>query len=233
MKIRTTDISKTRLNIANKEKCTPRELAFAELLALGWKPLDAAITLGVVTSGVDYDKALLTAETFASREQVVSARSKRVKQIKLGSYADANGRFHPTPNRGALPPKAEDVQQTTAALTDAEILDEMWNTIQALDRDNPKRAQLLETYYKTKRRQGEKDGEDTTIHFYLPRPECDTCPFKGGNVITMPTLKDIENRRSPLENDEDEEEAPIDLIDEETEEQQEPQKSKRGRPKKL
>lgn len=193
MKAKKAGVSKGRITLAGTLKCTPRELALAELMALGWKPLDALVTLGMLPESTDYDRAQVIAESYVTRDCVQEAYSKRVAQLKGGIMIGTDGKIHPSPtsaraNIGAKK-KAEG-----AALSDSEILNEMWDTIKSLDKDNPRRAQLLETYYKTKRRQGEKDDDDATIHFYLPRPECEHCPLRDGVLISDPTIQSVEGK---------------------------------------
>ncbi len=192
MKAKKSEVTKGRIAIAGAFKCTPRELALAELMALGWKPLDALITLGLVPESTDYDRAQVIAESYSARECVQEAYSRRVLQLKSGIMIGTDGKIHPAPNtaRANLGKK----KTMGAALSDMEILNEMWDTIKALDKDNPRRAQLLETYYKTKRRQGEKDDDDATIHFYLPKPECDNCPLSRGALISNPTIQSVEGK---------------------------------------
>ena len=186
-------ISKGRIAIASSLKCTPRELALAELMSLGWKPMDALITLGLLPESTDYDRAQVIGESYATRECVQDAYSKRVAQLKGGIMIGTDGKIHPSPSN-ASSNKGSKKKDAGTALSDSEILDEMWNTIKALDKDNPRRAQLLETYYKTKRRQGEKDDDDATIHFYLPRPECEHCPLREGVLISDPTIQSVEGK---------------------------------------
>lgn len=192
MKAKRAEVTKTRIAIAGAYKCTPRELALAELMALGWKPLDALVTLGLVPESTEYDRAQVIAESYSTRDCVQDAYSKRVAQLKGGIMIGTDGKIHPSPTNARA--NAGRKKAEGAALSDMEILNEMWDTIKALDKDNPRRAQLLETYYKTKRRQGEKDDDDATIHFYLPKAECDNCPLSKGVVISDPTIQSVEGK---------------------------------------
>ena len=191
-----TDFTKKRLNRAKDEKVDPRQLAVAELMAWGWEAKDALLAVGLVAEKDDAAQVQRAAVTYTASPEFEALYKKRVKQLRNGAVTDEYQKLHPTPgtsgaNRGRT--KADGTVSERATwqgpveepATDEDILARMWETITKLKPEDPKRVDLLDKYDKLKRRQGVGE-DDTTIHFYLPRPECDTCPFRGNHVITEP-----------------------------------------------
>jgi len=202
------EFSKKRIARARDEKVSPQQLAVAELMAWGWDAMDAMLVVGLVKEGDDKVDAQHAAVNYTATDEFTAVYKKRVKQLRNGAVTDDLQKLHPTPgttssNRGR---KREDGGSDTrkvwqgdldAPATDEEILAAMWETIGKLEPKDPKRVDLLDKYDKLKRRQGLGE-DDTTIHFYLPRPECDTCPMRGGHVITEPERKtDSEEEEEP------------------------------------
>lgn len=190
------DFSAKRKGRAKDEKLEPRQLAVAELMAWGWDPTDAMLAVGLVQESDTKLDAQHAAVNFTANEDFDAIYKKRVKQLRNGAVLDEYQKLHPTPgstssNRGR--PRADGTSSERKLwegpldepATDEEILSAMWSTITKLKPEDPKRVDLLDKYDKLKRRQGASE-EDTTIHFYLPRPECDTCPFRGNHIITEP-----------------------------------------------
>ena len=190
------DFSAKRKGRAKDEKLEPRQLAVAELMAWGWDPTDAMLAVGLVQESDTKLDAQHAAVNFTANEDFDAIYKKRVKQLRNGAVLDEYQKLHPTPgstgsNRGR--PRADGTSSERKLwegpldepATDEEILSAMWSTITKLKPEDPKRVDLLDKYDKLKRRQGASE-EDSTIHFYLPRPECDTCPFRGNHVITEP-----------------------------------------------
>ncbi len=193
------EFSKKRIARAREEKVDIRQLAIAELMAWGWSASDAMLVIGVIHESDSDIEAKHAAVNYTSTPEFDVIRKKRIKQIRNGSMTDENQKVHPTPgsassNRGK--PRADGTSserkrwqgEEEEPASDEELLAKMWETITKLDAADPKRVDLLDKYDKLKRRTN-VSTEDTTIHFYLPRPECDTCPFRGGNVITEPEKK--------------------------------------------
>lgn len=194
------DYSKKRQGRAKDEKLSPQEMAVAELMAWGWDAVDAMLVVGILKKEEDPTTASHAALTFSSREDIDKLYKKRTLQLRNGSVLDQYQKLHPTPgtpgaNRGAKKTEGSAFlnrklwQGETAPIGDEEILATMWDTITKLKPEDPKRVDLLDKYDKLKRRQQGNNEDDTTIHFYLPRPECDTCPFRGNHVITEPEKK--------------------------------------------
>ena len=190
------EFSKKRIARARDEKVTPQQLAVAELMAWGWDAQDAMLAIGIIKQSDDPIDAQHAAVNFTATEDFTTVYKKRVKQLRNGAVTDDLQKLHPTPgtlgaNRGRKRedggPENRKVWQgdLDAPATDEEILAAMWETITKLEPKDPKRVDLLDKYDKLKRRQGIGE-DDTTIHFYLPRPECDSCPFRGNHVITEP-----------------------------------------------
>jgi hypothetical protein len=194
------DFSAKRKGRAKDEKLEPRQLAVAELMAWGWDPTDAMLAVGLVQESDTKLDAQHAAVNFTANEDFDAIYKKRVKQLRNGAVLDEYQKLHPTPgstgsNRGR--PRADGTSSERKLwegpldepATDEEILSAMWSTITKLKPEDPKRVDLLDKYDKLKRRQQGNKEDDTTIHFYLPRPECDTCPFRGNHVITEPEKK--------------------------------------------
>lgn len=211
-----------RLVRARDEKLSPEQLAFAELTAIGWSPIDAAIVLGLVSKDDDEKHATAIALSYAANSGLEKIHKKRIKQFRAGVVSDGLERLHPTPGgrgdgRGVKPGTIhKQWENISGSASDEEVLDKMWETITSLAKDDPKRVDLLDKYDKLKRRQGQKDEEDTTIHFYLPRPECDTCPMRGTHIINDPEIK----------------KDPEPTIEQKVEELFKPVAKRRGRPRK-
>lgn len=191
------DFSKKRLARADEEKIDIRQLAVAELMAWGWDSVDAMLAMGLVKESDTRIDAQHAAINFTAGDEFQKLFKKRVAQLKGGSVLDEYQRIHPTPgstrSRAGRPrddgsTRKEWQGELPEPVEDAEILAAMWETIGKLDAGDPKRVDLLDKYDKLKRRQGGGE-DDTTIHFYLPRPECDTCPFRGNHIITDPEPK--------------------------------------------
>lgn len=202
---------------------TPQQMAYADLTALGWIPTDIILVLGLADGELENANSLESkALRFADSQELDKQIAKRQKQLKGGIVLGESQNIHPTPGgrsdgRGRPPKQAKTPKELIEEppADDSEVLHAMWDTIQKLDIGDPQRAKLLEIYDKTKRRQGQTTDDETTIHFYLPRPECDNCPMRGGMkpIITepaTPTHKSV-----------------ADAAEETT-----PPKKKRGRPKK-
>ncbi len=190
------DFSKKRIGRARDEKLEPRQLAVAELMAWGWDAVDAMLAVGLVKETDTKLDAQHAAVNFTANEDFDSLYKKRTKQLRNGAVLDQYQKIHPTPgtagaakgrprNDGTSPDRKLWQGPVDEPVPDIEILSAMWSTITKLDPGDPKRVDLLDKYDKLKRRQGATE-EDTTIHFYLPRPECDACPFRGNHVITEP-----------------------------------------------
>lgn len=203
------DFSAKRKGRAKDEKLEPRQLAVAELMAWGWDPTDAMLAVGLVQESDTKLDAQHAAVNFTANEDFDAIYKKRVKQLRNGAVLDEYQKLHPTPgstgsNRGR--PRADGTSSERKLwegpldepATDEEILSAMWSTITKLKPEDPKRVDLLDKYDKLKRRQGANE-EDTTIHFYLPRPECDTCPFRGNHVITEPEKPTAPESEPPAE----------------------------------
>jgi len=182
---------------------TPQQMAYADLTALGWIPTDIILVLGLADGELETANSLESkALRFADSQELDKQISKRKKQLKGGIVLGDSQNIHPTPGsrsdgRGR-PSKQEKTPKELIEeppADDSEVLHAMWDTIQKLDVKDPQRAKLLEIYDKTKRRQGQTSDDETTIHFYLPRPECDNCPMRGERkpIITEPTQKTAEN----------------------------------------
>lgn len=195
------DFSKRRQDRAKAEKVDVQQMAVAELMAWGWEAMDAMLVVGMLKPEDDKTEAKHAALTYTSNEAFDKLYKKRGKQLRNGAVLDEYQKLHPTPGSqgdGRGPKRADGTyterklwQGDVAPVTDEEILASMWETIQKLDPKDPKRVDLLDKYDKLKRRQGVGE-DDTTIHFYLPRPECDTCPFRGNHVINEPELEESE-----------------------------------------
>lgn len=190
------DFSKKRLARANDEKISVRQLAVAELMAWGWDPVDAMLAVGLIKESDSKTDAQHTAVNFTASRDFQKIYKRRVAQLKGGSVLDEYQKIHPTPgsSRSKLGRPRDDGKtrkewqgDLPEPVSDEELLATIWETIEKLDIGDPKRVDLLDKYDKLKRRQGAGE-EDTTIHFYLPRPECDTCPFRGNHIITEPEL---------------------------------------------
>ena len=189
------EYSAKRKGRARDEKVDIKQMAVAELMAWGWDTRDAMLVVGLLDENMDRDAALRATITYSSSEALTKLAKKRQSQLRNGAVLDEYQKLHPTPgtpsaNRGAK--KAEVTEdsrkgweKSTAPVSDEEILSKMWDTITKLEPNDPKRVDLLDKYDKLKRRQNVGD-DDNTIHFYLPRPECDTCPFRGNQIITQP-----------------------------------------------
>lgn len=190
------EFTKKRLARAKEEKVDVRQLAVAELMAWGWEPIDALLAMGLVKETDANLDAQHAAINYTANKDFDALYKKRVKQLRNGSVLDEYQKIHPTPgsassNRGK--PRADGTTSDRKLwqgpeeepATDEELLSKMWETITKLDAADPKRVDLLDKYDKLKRRNN-VGVDDTTIHFYLPRPECDTCPFRGDHVISEP-----------------------------------------------
>lgn len=193
------EFSKKRQSLAKKEKVDVRQMAIAELMAWGWKASDAMLAMGIIHESDTLIETQHAATNYISAPAFDVLYKKRVKQLRNGAVIDDYQEVHPTPgsassNRGK--PRADGTVserkhwqgQEEEPASDEELLAKMWETITKLDAADPKRVDLLDKYDKLKRRTN-VSTDDATIHFYLPRPECDTCPFRGGNVITDPEQK--------------------------------------------
>lgn len=192
------DFSKKRRRRAKDEKADVRKLAVAELMALGWAATDALLAVGLLRESDSESDAAHTALSYTADKDFTALYKRRMKQIRNGCVPDEDQKLHPTPNTrsanrgrprndGTVSAERKLWQGDAAEpVPDEEILAAMWETITKLEPKDPKRVDLLDKYDKLKRRQGNNGDDDTTIHFYLPRPECDTCPFKGSHVITEP-----------------------------------------------
>lgn len=195
------DFSPKRKARAKDEGLDPRQLAVAELMAWGWDALDAMLAVDLVRENDTKADAMHTTVNYTSSEAFDRLLKKRVKQMRGGCVLDEYQKIHPTPGgqsdgrgrkRADAPSNKPSYlerklwQGDVTPVSDEEILAAMWDTITKLDASDPKRVDLLDKYDKLKRRQGADGDNDTTIHFYLPRPECDTCPYRGNHVITEP-----------------------------------------------
>lgn len=190
------EFSKKRQARASEEKVDVRQLAVAELMAWGWDATDAMLAVGLVQETDTKLDAQHAAVNFTATEEFDAIYKKRVKQLRNGCVLDEYQKLHPTPGTSAAKKGRPRLDGTPSdrklwqgpveePASDEDILAAMWSTITKLDLGDPKRVDLLDKYDKLKRRQGVGE-DDTTIHFYLPRPECDTCPFRGNHVITEP-----------------------------------------------
>lgn len=188
------DYSKKRQQRASENDLDVKQLAVAELMAWGWDPVDAMLVVGVLKNKEESLTAQHAALTYTSDDAFSNLYKKRVAQLKNGSVLDEYQKIHPTPGSSASKagrPRKDGIARKKwqgdepTAVPDEEILAAMWETITRLAPSDPKRVDLLDKYDKLKRRQGAGE-DDTTIHFYLPRPECDTCPFRGNAIITEP-----------------------------------------------
>lgn len=193
------EFSKSRRARIREEGVDAKQLAVAELMAWGWKAEDAMLAVGLISESDDKYEARRTAINYSTTPEITAAYKKRVKQLRNGSVIDEHQKIHPTPgtassNRGRTradgtkPERKLWQEDPGAPIADSEILAAMWDTITKLDPGDPKRVDLLDKYDKLKRRQGAGE-DDTTIHFYLPRPECDACPFRGDHIISDPERK--------------------------------------------
>lgn len=205
------DYSKKRKGRAKDENLDPKQMAVAELMAWGWDAQDAMLAVGLLKEEDDKNDAAHAALTYTSNEAVDKLYKKRTKQLRGGSVLDEYQKLHPTPGgqsdgRGL---KRHDGtflerklwQGDVGAVADEDILATMWETIARLKPEDPKRVDLLDKYDKLKRRQGIGE-DDTTIHFYLPRPECDSCPFRGNRVITEPVKPAVVEQKAEAEEEE-------------------------------
>ena len=206
------DFSKKRIARSNDEKTDPRTLAVAELMAWGWDAVDAMLAVGLIDEEDTKLDAQHTALNFTSDPAFDKLFKKRTAQLRNGAVLDEYQKLHPTPgttsaNRGRRKPDGSDRREWQGELpepvSDEELLAAIWATIEKLDVADPKRVDLLDKYDKLKRRQGNGE-EDTTIHFYLPRPECDTCPFRGNHIITEPETPDTDETEETEEEEPDE-----------------------------
>ena len=190
------DFTRKRQGRARAEKVDVRQMAVAELMAWGWDSFDAMLVVGLLKETDTKLDAQHTAVNYTASDEFDAFYKKRVKQMRNGVVLDEYQKPHPTPGTPAarkgrmrLGEKINDRPNWLGPLDepvpDEEILAAMWETITKLDPKDPKRVDLLDKYDKLKRRQGIGE-DDTTIHFYLPRPECDACPFRGGHVISEP-----------------------------------------------
>ena len=188
------EFSRKRQARAREEGVDIKQLAVAELMAWGWNSLDAMLAVGMLNESDGKAVAQHAALTYTSAKEFDVAYKKRVKQMRNGAVTDEYEKIHPTPgstgaNRGRPREDGEMRKHwqgdTPEPVSDEELLAAMWETIEKLPKNDPKRVDLLDKYDKLKRRQGIGE-DDTTIHFYLPRPECDTCPYRGSHVITEP-----------------------------------------------
>lgn len=190
------EFSKKRIARAREEKVDIRQLAIAELMAWGWSAMDAMLAMGLIHEEDNRLDAQHTVVNYTAAEEFVKVYKKRSGQLRNGAVSDDQQKVHPTPGTsGALRgrPKADGTKPDRKEwqgpleepVQDEEILAAMWSTITKLKPDDPKRVDLLDKYDKLKSRKG-IGVDDTTIHFYLPRPECDTCPFRGEHIITDP-----------------------------------------------
>ncbi len=193
------EFSTKRIARAREEKVDIKQLAIADLMAWGWSASDAMLIMGLIHETDLAIDAKHTIVNYTSTPEFDVIRKKRLKQIRNGAVTDENQKIHPTPgsassNRGK--PRADGSSRDRKLwqgpeeepATDEELLAKMWETITKLDPADPKRVDLLDKYDKLKRRTN-VGTDDTTIHFYLPRPECDTCPFRGKHVTTEPEKK--------------------------------------------
>lgn len=205
------EYSKKRLSRAKEENVDIKQMAVAELMAWGWDSLDAMLAVGMLNDTDGKAVAQHAALTYTSEQAFASLLKKRKQQLKNGAVLDEYQKLHPTPgspisNRGAkrADGSTRKVWQGDAPepIADEEVLAAMWETITKLSPSDPKRVDLLDKYDKLKRRQG-GNSDDTTIHFYLPRPECDTCPFRGGHVITDPEIPEEKAKPEPQETKEE------------------------------
>lgn len=209
-----TDFSKKRQDRAKAEKVDIRQMAVAELMAWGWDALDAMLAMGLIREEDTKLDAQHAAVNYTASEDFDALYKKRVKQLRNGCVLDEYQKLHPTPGTDSANRGRKRSDGTTSErklwqgpveepVADEEILAAMWSTITKLEPNDPKRVDLLDKYDKLKRRQGVGE-DDTTIHFYLPRPECDTCPFRGGHVITEPEAL----KKAGIQPEEEEEETP-------------------------
>lgn len=220
------DFSKKRQARANAEGVDVRKLAVAELMAWGWDATDALLAVGLIRECDEKSEAAHVALSYTMEKAFSDLYKKRTKQMRNGCVLDEYQRLHPTPNsRGSNRgrPRADGTVsaerkrwqgEVAEPVPDEEILAAMWETITKLEPKDPKRVDLLDKYDKLKRRQGNNGDDDATIHFYLPRPECDTCPFKGDHIITEPEALAMAG-----EDDEPEEEPEIEPEEEDDEEE--------------
>lgn len=196
------DFSNKREARAREERLDPRRMAVAELMAWGWDAVDAMLAVGLLHEEDNKLDAQHAAVNLTADQNFDVLYKKRVKQLRNGAVLDEYQKLHPTPgsnysNRGRprKEPDPDNRKRWQGALeepvSDREILAAMWSTITKLAPEDPKRVDLLDKYDKLKRRQG-VDEDSATIHFYLPRPECDACPFRGNRIITEPT--EVEGR---------------------------------------
>ena len=201
------EYNKQRLARAKEEKVDIKQMAVAELMAWGWDPADAMLAVGLLKTSDDEEVARHASITFVAKNEFDALYKKRVKQLRNGSVIDEYKKIHPTPgtplskrgrmrNDGTVSGRPAWQGPVEDPLDDKEILSSMLQTIRALEPNDPKRADLLDKYDRLKRRQGTGE-DDTTIHFYLPRPECDTCPFRGGHVINDPASENEETEPAP------------------------------------
>ena len=159
------EFSKKRIARAREEKVDIRQLAIAELMAWGWSAMDAMLAMGLIHEEDNRLDAQHTVVNYTAAEEFVKVYKKRSGQLRNGAVSDDQQKVHPTPGTsGALRgrPKADGTKP-----------------------DRKEWQDLLDKYDKLKSRKG-IGVDDTTIHFYLPRPECDTCPFRGEHIITEP-----------------------------------------------
>lgn len=205
-----TDFSKKRQNRAKDEKVDVRQLAVAELMAWGWDAVDALFAVGLINESDSSVDAQHAAVNYTSSDEFDALYKKRVKQLRNGAVLDEYQKLHPTPGSAGSNRGRNKADGTTSSrklwqgpadepASDEDILASMWETITKLKPEDPKRVDLLDKYDKLKRRQGIGD-DDTTIHFYLPRPECDTCPFRGDHIITEPealSMAGVERNEEP------------------------------------
>lgn len=201
------DFSRKRLGRAKDEGFDPRTLAVAELMAWGWDTVDAMLAVGLVAETDTQLTAQHAAVNLNADPAFIKLFRKRTAQLKGGSVLDEYQKIHPTPgtNRANLGRVRSDGStrrewqgDVPEPVSDEELLAAMWETIGKLEVGDPKRVDLLDKYDKLKRRQGGSE-DDTTIHFYLPRPECDTCPFRGNHIITEPELPEEKNAQEETE----------------------------------
>lgn len=181
------EISTLRKGIAKKDQLTPKDLAFAILIAFGWSPADAYIVLELGPTDITEDLLRQKAATKALEANVEKVAKRTAMQIERGATIDAKGHIHITPLK--TPGKGRQSKEHNVPISDAEMRQQTWATIQALPVDDPQRAKLIDLLDKMQRRMGQTSGEDTTVHIYLPRPVCDGCPFVGTTIVNDPVAQ--------------------------------------------
>lgn len=162
------DYSKKCQKEADKRKLSVEDMAMADLMALGWRDVDAFVVLGFYKSLLSdsYNEEQLEIKT--KDDDFRAYYEKRKRAIERGTKTDIDGLEAEEERKKSLSTMADSEKMPTKD----ELMRKMLDVAEMLPPNDPRRLDAYKAYGDfMQMKKDEVKEEDTTVHYYLPLPE--------------------------------------------------------------